>query len=48
VSCKASGLLHGETARAKPGNVQSFCCDACSLPAAHTNKTFINTALIMH
>jgi len=27
-----------ETARAKPDNVQSFCCDAYSLPAAHTNN----------
>lgn len=47
VSCKASGLLHNETARAKPGDVQSFCCDAYSLPAVHTNKTCVNNALIM-
>jgi len=34
-------------ARAKPGDVQSFCCDAYSLPAAHTNKTCVNNTLIM-
>ena len=29
-------LLHNETGKAKPGDVQSFCCDAYSLPAAHS------------
>jgi len=38
VSCKVSGVLHNETARAKPGDVQLFCCDAYSLPAAHSQQ----------
>ena len=49
VSCKASGLLHNETARAKPGDVQSFCCDAYIAYLQHTvntNKKCVNKALI--
>ena len=44
-----SGLLHNETARAKLGDVQSFYCDAYSLPAAHSQhqQNMHNNALIM-
>jgi len=33
---KHHGLLHNETAMAKPGDIQSFCCDAYRLSAAHS------------
>jgi len=46
-----AGLLHNETARPiKPGDVQSFFCDAYSLYLQHTvntNKTCVTNALIM-
>jgi len=37
---KHQAMLHNKTARAKSGDVQSFCCNAWaySLPAAHSQR----------
>ena len=43
---QARGLLHNETARAKPDDVQSFCCDAYLQHTVNTSKTCVNNALI--